>query len=117
MIEALAILAMPSLVFAVLRLEYWLLFEQTTRKVDVLDQLGWTRHPHKDCMVKDGVESDLRLSAYENVMRYKQAMSKIPPKIDIDSGSVDGVDPNSAPQSSPTPAEAQTEAPQGSTPR
>lgn len=92
MIEALAILAMPSLVFAVLRLEYWLLFEQTTRKVDVLDQLGWTRHPHKDCMVKDGVESDLRLSAYENVMRYKQAMSKIPPKIDRAENNVDSID-------------------------
>ena len=51
------------------------------------------------------------------IMQSIRATSKIPPKIDIDSGSVDGVDPNSAPQSSPTPAEAQTEAPQGSTPR
>lgn len=73
----LVILLLPLFTFLILRLEYKLLFgPQRILKSHVLAHLGWLRHPNKDCMVKDGVESDMRLTVYENVMRHKRETSK-----------------------------------------
>jgi hypothetical protein len=72
MIEAITTLAMPLIVFFILRLWYKLLFSGSYRRSDILAALGWTKHPDKDTMIKDGFEADLRVSAWENVKRHRE---------------------------------------------